>query len=244
MIKLLRKIHLAYSLLCIYLFFILFWPCYYWLSRSPKYYGLLNRFRTFHCLAASALSGIFFRFRFEEQLNPKQTYIFCANHTSSLDIILFGALARGRYHFMGKEELAKNPMLGIFFRTIDIAIARESKISAFKAFKKAAANLDNGMSLIIFPEGKIGEEYPPKLQDFKIGPFRLAIEKNTPIVPVSIANIWKIMWDNGLKYGTRPGIVEVYVHKPILTSILVPENEEVLRDEVYNKINSKLKYEN
>ncbi len=141
---------------------------------------------------------------------------------------------------MGKEELMKNPLLGIFFKTIDIAVSRESKISSFRAFKKAADNLESGMSLIIFPEGKIDDAYPPILHDFKSGPFRLAIEKNIPIVPVSVTNAWKVMWDDGMKYGTRPGIINVKVHQPILTSILAPENDEVLRNEVFNIIKSKL----
>ncbi|WP_343532414.1 lysophospholipid acyltransferase family protein [Pedobacter sp.] len=222
------------------MFFILFWPFYYWFTRHPRYYGILNKFRTVHSFTAAALSGIFFNFKFEKALDKNQTYIFCANHTSNLDIIIFCILARGRYHFMGKEELMKNPLLGIFFSTIDIAVSRSSKISSFRAFKKAADNLESGMSLIIFPEGKIDDVYPPILQDFKSGPFRLAIEKNIPIVPVSITNVWKVMWDDGSKYGTRPGIVDIYVHEPILTSILAVENDEVLKNEVYDKINSKL----
>ncbi|WP_293298133.1 lysophospholipid acyltransferase family protein [Pedobacter sp. UBA4863] len=243
MIKLFRKLHWVYCLLCLLLFFVLFWPFYYWFTRHPRYYGILNKFRTLHSVLASAFSGIFFKFEFEKRLDKNQTYIFCANHTSNLDIIIFCILARGRYHFMGKEELTKNAVLGIFFKTIDIAVARASKISSFKAFKKAAENLEKGMSLIIFPEGKIDDAYPPVLQDFKSGPFRLAIEKNIPIVPVSIKNLWQVMWDDGAKYGTRPGIVDVYVHEPILTSILAVENDEVLRDEVYGKIERELKRE-
>lgn len=141
---------------------------------------------------------------------------------------------------MGKEELTKNPVLGLFFRTIDIAVSRESKISAFRAFKKAGENLEKGMSLIIFPEGKIDDQYPPILHEFKNGPFRLAIEKNIPIVPVSIINIWHLVWDNGFTHGTRPGIGDIYVHEPILTSILAEESADFLKEEVFNKINSKL----
>lgn len=189
---------------------------------------------------ASALSGIFFKFNTEEKLDKKQTYIFCANHTSNLDILAFCLLARGAYHFMGKDELVKSPVLGIFFRTIDIPVNRESKIASFRAFKQAADNLDKGMSLIIFPEGKIDDSYPPVLQDFKNGPFRLAIEKGIPIVPVSIQNLWQIMWDDGLKYGSRPGIIDIYVHKPIITDILAEQTDEDLRNRVYEIINSKL----
>lgn len=239
MIKLFRKIHYVYSLISILFFFILFWPLYFFGTRNPKYYWFVNKIRTVHSFLCTALVGIYFNFDFEKQLDKNQTYIYCANHTSNLDIIIFCLLAHGRYHFMGKEELMKNPVLGIFFKTIDIAVSRESKISAFRAFKKAGENLANGMSLIIFPEGRIDNVYPPVLQDFKNGPFRLAIEKNIPIVPVSI-NIWKIMWDDGAKYGTKPGVGKIYVHEPILTANLADDSADALKEEVFSKINSKL----
>ncbi len=195
--------------------------------------------RASHAFLSTFFSGVFFNFNFEEALQ-KQTYIFCANHTSNLDIVLFCLLAKGRFHFMGKEELLKNPVLGLFFRTIDVAVSRDSKISAFRAFKKAGENLDKGMSLIIFPEGRIDELYPPALHEFKNGPFRLAIEYKIPIVPVSIQDIWEIMWDSGFKYGTRPGVGNIYIHKPIPTAILALENAEELKENVFKKINSKL----
>lgn len=142
---------------------------------------------------------------------------------------------------MGKDELLKNPVLKIFFKTIDIPVNRESKISAFRAFKRAGENLEQGMSLIIFPEGKIDDgHYPPKLMPFKNGPFRLAIEKKIPIVPVSLTNIWKRMWDDGAKYGSTPGICDIYVHKPVLTTNLTINDSDELKDRIFELINSKL----
>jgi 1-acyl-sn-glycerol-3-phosphate acyltransferase len=240
MISLLRKAHLIYFMALLLLLFLVFLPFYYFFSRNEKYYNWLNKSRTLHSSLVALLSGIAIKFDFEEPLEASQTYIFCSNHTSNLDILIFCLLAKGRYHFMGKEELLKNPILGIFFKTIDITVARESKISAFRAFKKAADNLEKGMSLIIFPEGKIDDAYPPILQDFKSGPFRLAIEKEIPMVPVTIINAWEIMFDDGWKHGSCPGIINVHVHKPILTSILAIENDDALKAEVHEKINSKL----
>ncbi|RZL48871.1 MAG: 1-acyl-sn-glycerol-3-phosphate acyltransferase [Pedobacter sp.] len=239
MIKLLKKIHFFYFTFWIVFLFFLFWPLYYWGTCKPSRYLVLNRFRAIHAFLATALAGVFFNFEFEKPLND-QTYIYCANHTSNLDIVLFCLLAKRRFHFMGKEELMKNPVLGLFFRTIDVAVSRDSKISAFRAFKKAGENLDKGMSLIIFPEGRIDDLYPPILHEFKNGPFRLAIEHNIPIVPVSMINIWEIMWDSGFKYGTRPGIGEIYVHEPISTVTLATESADALKEQVFNKINSKL----
>jgi len=238
--KLLKRIHYFYFIFWILLLFVLFSPFYFIFTKHPKYYQTLNKLRALNSFLCTAVAGVFFRFEFEKQLDANETYIYCANHTSNLDIVLFCLLAKGRFHFMGKEELTKNPVLGMFFKTIDIAVSRESKISAFRAFKKAGENLERGMSLIIFPEGKIDDLYPPILHEFKNGPFRLAIEKNIPIVPVSSINIWELMWDDGVKYGTRPGIGHVYIHEPISTRVLGVESAEELRDHVFNKINSKL----
>jgi len=240
MVHFLRQAHRVWFLFLIFLLFALFYPFYYLFSRNEKYYGLLNFCRKANSFLSSFFSGVFFSFTFEEKLNDKQTYIYCANHSSNLDIMIFCMMCSGKYHFMGKEELRNNPVLGIFFKTIDLAVNRESKMSAFRAFKKAGENLEKGMSLIIFPEGKIDDHYPPKLCEFKNGPFRLAIEKNILLVPVSITNVWKINWDDGAKYGSKPGICDIYVHKPINTAVLAIEDSDVLKEKVFQLIDSKL----
>nr|WP_231459399.1 lysophospholipid acyltransferase family protein [Pedobacter sp. Leaf132] len=240
MIKFLRQIHRVWYLFWINFFFALFYPIYYLTSKTSKYYGILNFCRMANSFLCSMFAGVFFSYKFEQPLTDKQTYVYCANHTSNLDIMIFCILAKGRYHFMGKDELLNNPVLGIFFKTIDISVNRDSKISAFRAFKKAGENLEKGMSLIIFPEGKIDDEYPPKLGEFKNGPFRLAIEKNIPLVPVSITNVWKINWDDGAKYGSKPGICDIYVHKPIETQTLTDLDSDALKEKVFKLIESKL----
>jgi len=220
-------------------FFVLLFPLFYFFSRKPAYYSILNRLRAAHAFLCTALSGIFFKFNFEEKLDRQQTYIYCANHSSNLDIFLFCLLAQGRFHFMGKQELTKNPILGIFFRTIDIPVQRESKVSAFRAFQRAAANLEQGMSLVIFPEGMISDAYPPVLHPFKSGPFRLAIEKKIPIVPVSI-RVWRILWDDGKMYGSRPGLAHIDVHRPLCAHLTVEMDEQTLKEKTFQTINEKL----
>ncbi len=240
MIKTLKQIHRIWFFFLILFFFLLFLPVYYFSSRNPKYYGILNWFRKANSLLPTALSGIFFSYNIEQETERKQTYIYCANHTSNLDIMILCLLAHDKYHFMGKEELLNNWVLRLFFTTIDITVNRSSKISAFKAFKKAGENLEKGMSLIIFPEGRINDTYPPVLGEFKNGPFRLAIDKKIPIVPVSITNIWKLMWDEGGEYGTRPGVCNIYVHKPIETSGFTADDSDKLKEQVFDLIESKL----
>ena len=241
MFKLLRHLHRIYVIFIIFLFFALFFPFYYVLSRKPEGYNLLNKFRALHSWLCSFCTGIFFRFTFEESLNATQTYIYCSNHTSNLDIMILCLVAKGRFHFMGKDELLSTPILKLFFKTIDIPVNRDSKMSAFRAFKRAGDNLGQGMSLVIFPEGKIDEDhYPPILQPFKNGPFRLAIEKRIPIVAISIADAWKKMWDDGAKHGTRPGICDIYIYKPISTEDLALTDADDLKDRVFDLIHRKI----
>jgi 1-acyl-sn-glycerol-3-phosphate acyltransferase len=68
---------------------------------------------------------------------------------------------------MGKQELINGMVTGIYFRTVDIAVNRDSKMSAFRAFKAAEEKLDTGISMFMFPEGGIADDYPPDVQHFK-----------------------------------------------------------------------------
>jgi len=241
MIRLLKQLHRVYFLFVVLFFFVLFYPFYFFVAKRPAWYGSLNQLRALNSLLVSVFTGIFFRFTYEEKLDHRQTYVYCANHTSTLDTIVFCLLAKGRFSFMGKAELLKNPVLKIFFKTIDIPVDRDSKMSAFRAFKRAGENLGKGMSLILFPEGKIDESrYPPMLEPFKNGPFRLAIETKTPIVAVSITDAFKLMWDTGARYGSRPGICDIYVHAPVLVENLTIDDADQLKDTIFDLINLKL----
>lgn len=143
---------------------------------------------------------------------------------------------------MGKQELLDNIFTRIYFQTIDVPVDRKSKMSSYRAYKKAEERLKNGMSLVIFPEGKIGDEYPPLLHPFKNGTFKLAIENNIPILPVSLQNNWELLWDDGAKTGSKPGISRIYVHNPIETKDLTVKDEENLKNNVFEIVHSKLNY--
>ncbi|MEY3678803.1 MAG: hypothetical protein RI924_944 [Bacteroidota bacterium] len=234
--RFLGKLHAAWYIVSVLISFLLFFPWMYFYSRKPERYLQLNTYRKGFGFLSSALAGYFYRYHYQQKLDWNRPYIVCANHTSNLDITAITLMMKGNFAFLGKEELVRNPVLGMFFRTIDIPVNRESKIASFKAFKKADEYLQQGMSLVIFPEGKIGNEYPPILHEFKNGPFRLAIERQIPIIPVSIDQLWKLMWDDGFKYGSRPGIGTLWVHAPIETTGMTVDDADTLKELVYKRI--------
>lgn len=139
---------------------------------------------------------------------------------------------------MGKEELLSNPVTRIFFKTIDIPVKRDSKISSFKAYKKAEALLKKNYSVVIFPEGKIDDRYPPVLHPFKSGAFRMATENKIPILPIVIQDAWKILWDDGKRFGSKPGTIHVRILAPIEINEYLVNDNSTLENIVYNRMKS------
>jgi 1-acyl-sn-glycerol-3-phosphate acyltransferase len=238
--RLFRSAHLYYFQVLLAIAFTSLYPIIFYFSRSPVKFHGMNRMRWIFSYLSSIFSGFIFRFSYEENIDWSKRYIICANHTSNLDITAIILLAKRNYVFLGKEELLDNFITGIYFRTIDIPLNRESKMSAFRAFKKAEENLKDGKSVVIFPEGMISENYPPVLQPFKNGPFKLAIEQGVHILPITICNNWNLMWDDGKRYGTSPGICDICVHAPIDTSCLTSADAEDLKSQVYGIISGQL----
>jgi len=239
----LKKLHCYFYIGSVGFFFILLWPLLYYFSRKPSHYANMNRVRRLWGFLSSTVTGIRYRYHFEQPINWSKTYIVCPNHTSNLDITSMSLLVKNNYCFMGKEELLESFVTRLFFKTVDIPVNRESKMSSFRAFKQAAERLANGTTIIIFPEGKIPDDYPPRLHEFKNGPFRLAIELKIPIIPVTLPDTWQVLWDTGMEKGSKPGICNIFVHQPIETSHLTIDDADALRDKVHDIIKQKFEQE-
>ena len=236
----LKKAHLGFYVFGVALSYFIFLPFFYYCSLKPERFKRLNSLRRRWAITGSAFAGIFYRFEFEQPVDWGKTYIVCPNHTSNLDINAMCSLVNTNCSFMGKQELEEGIVTRLFFRTVDIPVNRDSKMSSFRAFKKAAEKLQSGITLIIFPEGGIADDYPPRLQEFKNGPFRLAIDLKIPILPVTAINTWQVFWDDGKKYGSMPGVCKYHVHQPIETAHLTANDADTLRDQVYHVMKQQL----
>lgn len=236
----LRKAHARLYRYSVGFFYFVFWPLLYYYSRKPERYPAMNKVRRAWGFVSSLVAGITYQIKYEQQIDWSRTYIICPNHTSNLDITALSIAIKNNISFMGKDELLDGLVTGLFFRTVDIPVNRESKMSSFRAFKATAERLQKGVTMIIFPEGTIPDHYPPEMISFKNGPFRLAIEHKIPIIPVTSLNTWQILWDDGLKYGSKPGVCNIFVHKPIETADLTIDDTDALRDQVHSIIQQKL----
>lgn len=141
------------------------------------------------------------------------------------------------FNFMAKDQLGKIPVFGIFFRTIDISVNRENQRESHQAFIAAAERLKEGASVLIFPEGGIRKNVPP-MAPFKNGLFRLAIENQVPIVPITILDNWKRLPGGGIDNGLLPGKMRMIVHREVITVGLNISQKDELKEKVFGIIDT------
>ncbi len=176
---------------------------------------------------------------FRQPLDKNKSYIFAANHFSFLDIAVFGFSGQP-YAFIGKSSITKLPLFGWMFKKLHIPVDRKNGKSRYQSVIRANEMLAKGRSVVFFPEGGITSNEPPKLMPFKDGAFKLAIEKQIPIIPVTIPWNWIILQDNG-KFIIQRHPMKIVFHEPVITSGKTIENLDEIRREVFNTINSEIK---
>lgn len=171
---------------------------------------------------------------------PEPPYIVVSNHSSYIDIVQMFNLIPDYFLMMGKYELQRWPLFRIFFKGMDIAVNRGSHTEAAKAFRRAAAALDGGACVVLFPEGTIPHTVP-RMKPFKDGAFRLAVDKQVPIVPVTFTNHWRLFGDpEDLLSRGHPGVTRAVVHPPVFTAGLTDADVVALRHRVFDLIEGPL----
>jgi 1-acyl-sn-glycerol-3-phosphate acyltransferase len=178
-----------------------------------------------------------FSIEYKEKLNKRKQYIFTPNHFSYLDIPLI-ALNRINTVFVGKSGMNKIPLFGFMYSRLHITVDRSKLKSKYSTLLRSMQAIDEGKSLIIYPEGGVVTKNPPKMASFKDGPFRLAIEKQIPIVPVTIPYNWIILPDDKLLLHWRK--MKLIFHEPVSTEGMTIKELDYLKEKVYRIIQKEL----
>ncbi len=141
---------------------------------------------------------------------PKGTsYMICPNHQSMLDIMVVLRLSKNPVLFVGKKELKQIPLFGFIYKNVSILVDRSLKESRAKVYRSIKNKIQHNYSICIFPEGLVPET-EILLADFKPGAFKMAIEHQLDMIPISIYNT-KDRLPYNFNHG-RPGPIDVQVH--------------------------------
>jgi len=178
------------------------------------------------------------------KLNRGQRYVFTPNHSSYLDIPVVLHAIPGFINFVGKSDLCKVPLWGKVYEQLYISVDRKSATSSARSYIKSVKTLEEGRSLVIFPEGTIPKTAGKELMAFKDGPFRIAIEKQLPVVPVTMPYNQHFLPDLDGKLKVRWHPLKIVVHEPIETKGLTLEDLPQLKEQVSRIIQTELEKHN
>lgn len=162
----------------------------------------------------------------KENLPSQDGYIMVANHTSQLDIIVPYALLSKHFAFLAKKELEKLPLFRINFRGMNVTVDRRNMVSGMQSLSACTDKLKEGINLLIFPEGT-RSKYAPEMMPFKNGPFQLAVENNTPIIPMVFLDNYKRLpadFKNGL---ASPGKSRLHILPAIYPSDFIHHDDPI-----------------
>lgn len=240
--RLRQRISLCYMAVAFLIVFSLLYPIFLLVILfNQKRFGLvLTRFwATFFYF----LIGMKIEVENKHFLDKKSTYIFCPNHFSFLDITIMTQLPVP-FQFVGKESLSKVPLFGYYFRKFHITVDRDNPRSSFVTFKESLRSLKEGTSLTVFPEGGINVANTKELSEFKEGPFRMALKTGVQLVPITIADNWRILPDDGEFLMNWKRKSRVIIHKPIDPSDYKTDSIDEFQEDVRNTIQSELDLRN
>ena len=164
-----------------------------------------------------------------------ESYMFVSNHTSMTDIMLMLYVTKNPFVFVGKKELSRIPLFGFFYKRSCILVDRKNPRSRKDVFESAQKRLNQGLSICIFPEGGVPEDATVVLDAFKDGAFRLAIDHQIPLIPITL-------YDNKKRFPFdffegSPGIMRAQAHKAIETiGMRVAVDKAGFRESVRNII--------
>lgn len=236
-----KKLYTVYGMLVFGLLFIIFFfplliPIYF-----PKQFKLIGVFNRWWARGLFFFLGIPWYVEYRAKLDPNKQYIFAPNHFSFIDIPTMG-LNKHNAIFVGKSEMESVPLFGWMYKNLHITVDRTKLRSMYATHVKSLKALDEGKSITIFIEGGIYTDKPPKMVRLKDGAFRAAIEKQIPIVPVSIPHNWILLPVEPMLLKWIP--VKIVFHEPIEVAGMTLDDLDTLKERVYNIIDAELRVQN
>jgi len=185
-----------------------------------------RREKTFgwHVLAAVVVPWLLllarYRIRHGERLPREGAFVLAPNHYSNLDPVTTGYLVwkLGRVpRFLAKASLFRVPVVGwVLRRTGQIPVERQGSGHSRQPLAAAAHLVDDGLAVIIYPEGTLTREPDLWPMRGKSGAVRMALEHDVPLIPMAHWGVQRIL----PRYSKRLSVfprkdVEAIIGEPV-----------------------------
>ncbi|HEY0543773.1 MAG TPA: lysophospholipid acyltransferase family protein [Pyrinomonadaceae bacterium] len=183
------------------------------------------------CRMIARTAGAHVRVHGAEHIREGASYVFLSSHQSYMDIPAMLGYLPAQLRIVAKKSLFRIPFMGWHLtRAGHIPIDRSSTENAVASLQRSASYLHDGICVFIFPEGTRSRD--GALHRFKKGGFKLAIQAQVPIIPVTILGTRRILPPDSIIF--HPGTIDMYVDPPIPTDGLTEADLEPLMQTVWN----------
>lgn len=172
------------------------------------------------------------------KLPESEKFIVIANHVSYLDPIVIYDVLPFYFRPLAKHEIKKVPLFGFVYSQIALLVDRSSVQSRASSMRAMQEALQNECSIFMYPEGTFNESKEP-LKSFFDGAFRLAIEAQTPILPIVFPDT-KNRWHPSVWWKMWPGQNRAFIMELIPVKGLSIADLTQLKEEVHAKMSRKI----
>lgn len=129
-----------------------------------------------------------YRFRHPERIPASGAFVLVANHYSNFDplVTAYALWKHGRVpRFLAKAGLFRVPVLGALLRfTGQIPVERQGR-GGPDPLAAASRLVDDGLAVIVYPEGTLTRDPGLWPMRGKLGAARLALEHGVPVIPAA-----------------------------------------------------------
>jgi 1-acyl-sn-glycerol-3-phosphate acyltransferase len=149
------------------------------------------------------LVGVTFKVTGKSIFDGLENAVVVCNHNSLIDIPVSTPFLARANKTIAKKSFVYVPLFGWIYQFASVIVDRKSNESRRKSYEEMKRVLDNGLDMLIYPEGTRNKTKNP-LKSFYDGAFKLSVDTGKPIVPVVILNTKRILPAKPLLY-LRPG---------------------------------------
>jgi 1-acyl-sn-glycerol-3-phosphate acyltransferase len=169
---------------------------------------------------------------------PMENCVFISNHQAIFDGFALLAYINKPFGFIAKKEIKKIPLINGWMSSIgSIYINRQNPREAIKSIQEGVEKIRLGNSILIFPEGT--RSLSSKMNSFKKGSMKLAINSKVAIVPITIDGTYNVLEVGKKVTGNK---VKMVIHKPIYIDSLnkeeVPDLTKYVQDIIEEELSN------
>jgi 1-acyl-sn-glycerol-3-phosphate acyltransferase len=171
----------------------------------------------------------------EENRDIRKQYIFVSNHISYLDIPMMLEVIRHQHvRILGKAEMTKVPILGYIYKRGAVLVHRDNREKRSESVQNLIDFINKDIGVFICPEGTFNLTHHA-LKQFYDGAFRIAIETQTPILPILFLDTYDRLNYKSI-FSLNPGKCRAVYLRETLTAGLSAEDLPMLKEKIFRQM--------